>query len=108
MFGALSRTSTTSQGSTGVPAAFAESDAAVKLFIGGLSAETRDEDLKAHFAKFGTIADAAVVIDKKTGLSRGFGFCSFKDRDAADKVMGTRQHIINGQSVGVRFYQQGK
>ena len=108
MFGALSRTSTMSQGSTGVPTAFAESDAAVKLFIGGLSAETRDEDLKAHFAKFGTIADAAVVIDKKTGLSRGFGFCSFRDRDAADKVMGTRQHIINGQSVGVRFYQQGK
>ena len=107
-FGSMSRTSTTSQGSGGLPAAFAESDAAVKLFIGGLSAETRDEDLRAHFAKFGTIADAAVVIDKKTGLSRGFGFCAFKDKEAADKVMGTRQHIINGQSVGVRFYQQGK
>jgi RNA recognition motif-containing protein len=106
--GQLSRTSTTSQGSTGVPTAFAESDAAVKLFIGGLSAETRDEDLRAHFAKFGNIADAAVVIDKKTGLSRGFGFCSFKDNAAADKVMNTRQHIINGQSVGVRFYQQGR
>jgi len=106
--GTLSRSSTTSQGSTGVPSAFAESDAAVKLFIGGLSAETRDEDLRGHFAKFGNIADVAVVIDKKTGLSRGFGFCSFRDKEAADKVMNTRQHIISGQSVGVRFYQQGK
>jgi len=106
--GSLSRTSTHSSNGGGVPSAFAESDAAVKLFIGGLSAETRDEDIRNHFSKFGQLADAAVVIDKKTGLSRGFAFCSFRDKEAADKVMSTRQHIINGQSVGVRFYQQGK
>jgi hypothetical protein len=105
--GAVSRTSTGSS-SGGVPSSFAESDAAVKLFIGGLSAETRDEDIRNHFSRFGQVADAAVVIDKKTGLSRGFGFCSLRDKGAADKVMNTRQHIINGQSVGVRFYQPGK
>lgn len=87
---------------------FTDARAVVKLFIGGLSAETRDEDIRSHFSKFGDVVDAAVVIDKKTGLSRGFGFCSLANKDAADKVMGTRQHLINGQSVGVRFYQQGK
>ena len=100
-----SRTSTQSSVS---PAGFAESDAAVKLFIGGLSAETRDHDLRTHFSQFGNVLDASVVMDKKTGLSRGFGFCSFMDPAAGDRVMHQRQHIINGQSVGVRFYQSAR
>jgi hypothetical protein len=102
---AYSRTSTQSSVS---PAGFAESDAAVKLFIGGLSAETRDHDLRTHFSQFGNVLDASVVMDKKTGLSRGFGFCSFMDPAAGDRVMHQRQHIINGQSVGVRFYQSAR
>jgi hypothetical protein len=99
---AYSRTSTQS---SVTPAGFAESDAPVKLFIGGLSAETRDDDLRGHFQKFGNVVAATVVMDKKTGLSRGFGFCSLGDPSAGDRVMSQRQHIINGQSVGVRFYQ---
>lgn len=90
------------------PPGFAESDAPVKLFIGGLASVTRDGDIRAHFTQFGTVRDAMVVMDKKTGMSRGFGFCSFINKSAADNVMHTRQHLINGQSVGVRFYQQGK
>ncbi len=90
------------------PPGFAESPAAVKLFIGGLSAETREADLRRHFDKFGQVADVAVVIDKKTGISRGFGFCSFHEKEAGDRVMRIRQHLINGQSVGVRHYQPGK
>ena len=100
-----SRTSTQSSTS---PTGFAESDAAVKLFIGGLSAETRDHDIRTHFSQFGDVLDASVVMDKKTGISRGFGFCSFRDPVAGERVMNQRQHIINGQSVGVRFYQSAR
>jgi hypothetical protein len=100
-----SRTSTQSSTS---PTGFAESDAAVKLFIGGLSAETRDHDIRTHFSQFGDLLDASVVMDKKTGISRGFGFCSFRDPVAGERVMSQRQHIINGQSVGVRFYQSAR
>ena len=102
---AYTRTSTQS---SSTPAGFADSDAPVKLFIGGLSAETRDDDLRDHFDQFGMVADATVVIDKKTGVSRGFGFCSFHEQTAGERVMAKRQHIINGQSVGVRFYQGRK
>lgn len=102
---AISRSTT--QSST-TPAGFAESNAPVKLFIGGLSVDTRDDDLRQHFEKFGHVLDASVVMDKKTGLSRGFGFCSFSDASAGDRVMSQRQHIISGQSVGVRFYQGRK
>lgn len=94
--------------SSSAPAGFAKSNAPVKLFIGGLSPETKDYDLRTHFAKFGHVLDATVVMDKKTGLRRGFGFCSFDEKSAGDRVMAQRQHIINGQSVGVRMYQQGR
>ena len=97
------------RGTSGPPGySFADTNAAVKLFIGGLSADTQDHDIRNHFAQFGDVVDAAVVIDKKTGISRGFAFCALANKEAADKVMHTRQHLINGQSVGVRFYQQGK
>ena len=103
--GGFTRVSTPS---SSAPAGFAESSAAVKLFIGGLSGETRDSDIRTHFSQFGNVIDAIVVMDKKTGVSRGFGFCSFSDRQAGEKVTAQRQHLINGQSVGVRFYQQGR
>lgn len=52
-----------------------------KLFLGGLSQETTEKDLKAIFKEFGTIIDCKVMRDGDTGLSRGFGFvtyaCSF-------------------------------
>ena len=103
--GDISRTTT---GSSSAPPGFAESEAAVKLFIGGLSAQTADKDLREHFSQFGEVVDANVVTDKKSGVSRGFGFCSFHDVSAGERVMRQRQHIINGQSVGVRLYQQGR
>jgi RNA recognition motif-containing protein len=89
-------------------AGFAESNASVKLFIGGLSVDTREEDIREHFSQFGTVVDASVVVDKKSGESRGFGFCSLAEHAAGERVVAKRQHIINGQSVGVRFYQPNR
>ena len=75
-----------------------------KIFIGGIPPETESTDLTTYFVKFGEIIDCAIVRDKKSGLSRGFGFCCFSDSDAVTKVLAVRQHIILGQSVGVRRY----
>merc|ERR1719509_96815 len=61
-----------------------------KLFLGGLSQETTEKDLKAIFKEFGTIIDCKVMRDGDTGLSRGFGFvtyaCSFMTEAALDKA----------------------
>jgi len=45
-----------------------------KIFIGGLKEDVEDEDLRDYFGKYGTITDAAVVLDKDTKKKRGFGF----------------------------------
>jgi len=75
-----------------------------KIFVGGISPDTESADLRNYFFKFGEIIDCAIVRDKKSGLSRGFGFCCFGDSLAISNVLSVRQHIILGQSVGVRRY----
>lgn len=75
-----------------------------KIFIGGISPETDSLDLRNYFEKFGVVLEAAIVRDKKSGLSRGFGFCCFNDSEAVSKVLAVRQHIVLGHSVGVRRY----
>ena len=47
---------------------------ATKLFVGGLSFSTSTERLRELFAQVGSVESAAVVTDRDTGRSRGFGF----------------------------------
>jgi hypothetical protein len=75
-----------------------------KIFIGGISPETDSNDLRIYFSKFGDVIESAIVRDKKSGLSRGFGFCCYDDPDAIARVLSVRQHVVLGQSVGVRRY----
>ena len=70
--------------------AAAEADARMipsRLFIGGLSWDTNADDLRAAFEKIGEVADAAVVTDRDTGKSRGFGFVTMADRRDANKAI---------------------
>ena len=56
-----------------------EGDAAGKFFIGGVSWQTTEAELREHFAKFGELQDVALMRNKHTGQPRGFGFVKFKD-----------------------------
>ena len=54
-----------------------------KLFIGGLSWDTSDAGLSQAFARFGSVTDAKVILDRDTGRSRGFGFVTLSDTTQA-------------------------
>jgi len=58
-----------------------------KLFVGSLSWNTTDQQLEEAFARFGEITEAKVITDRDTGRSRGFGFVTFQDSDAADTAI---------------------
>jgi len=72
-----------------------------KVFIGGLSWQTTEGTLRAHFEKFGELTDVALMIDKRTGQPRGFGFIKMKYPAAADIVV-AQEHVIDGRRVDVK------
>mmetsp|Transcript_32494 Transcript_32494/g.64466 ORF Transcript_32494/g.64466 Transcript_32494/m.64466 type:complete len:529 (+) Transcript_32494:103-1689(+) len=72
-----------------------------KIFIGGLSWQTTEANLRYYFEKYGELADVALMIDKRSGKPRGFGFIKMKDPAAADIVM-SNEHTIDGRLVDVK------
>merc|ERR1711871_1637366 len=72
-----------------------------KLFVGGLSKDVTDEDLKRHFEQYGAITSAHVVIDRVTHVHRGFGFVTFENAHSIDRLL-TFTHELNGRVVDLR------
>ncbi|XP_056323789.1 heterogeneous nuclear ribonucleoprotein A1a isoform X2 [Danio aesculapii] len=70
-----------------------------KLFIGGLSFETTDESLRAHFEQWGTLTDCVVMRDPNTKRSRGFGFVTYSSVGEVDAAMDARPHKVDGRAV---------
>lgn len=60
---------------------------AQKLFIGGLSFSTSTDRLRETFAQAGQVESAAVVTDRDTGQSRGFGFVEMATAQEADEAI---------------------
>jgi RNA recognition motif-containing protein len=77
---------------------------AQKLFVGGLSFSTSSERLREVFAQAGTVASAAVVMDRDTGRSRGFGFVEMatgEDAEAAVRALNGRD--VDGRTLKVEI-----
>jgi RNA recognition motif-containing protein len=73
-----------------------------KLFVGGLSWDTTTEDLRTAFAKFGAVSDVAVVLDRATGRSRGFGFVTFEAaNDAMEAIKAMNGAELDGRTLKV-------
>ena len=46
----------------------------MNLFVANISREVKDDALEALFSEFGQVNSAKIIIDKATGISKGFGF----------------------------------
>lgn len=60
---------------------------AKKLYVGGLPYATTNDELKAAFAKAGTVESATVITDKMTGRSKGFGFVEMSSDAEAEAAI---------------------
>ena len=73
-----------------------------RLFVGSLNWDTSVENLREVFGKFGSIIDAAILTDRNTGRSRGFGFITFANRkDGARAVEHLDGYEIDGHNIVV-------
>jgi cold-inducible RNA-binding protein len=56
-----------------------------KLFVGGLSWDTKEDSLKALFEQAGKVLEAKIITDKFSGKSKGFGFVTMETEEDAQK-----------------------
>lgn len=59
----------------------------MKLYVGNLSFNLSDNDLKAKFEEFGPVESANIITDRETGRSKGFGFVEMQDSSSAQEAI---------------------
>ena len=75
---------------------------AMKLYIGGLAYSVTEQELEALFAEHGTVTSSAVIKDRDSGQSKGFGFIEMSDDTQAKAAMeALNGKDFNGRSIMV-------
>lgn len=70
----------------------------MNIYVGNLSYQTTDDELRGLFAEFGDVVSAKLIVDKFTGQSKGFGFVEMSNNSEAQKTMDD----LNGRDVNGR------
>lgn len=70
----------------------------MNIYVGNLPHATTEPELKAAFEEFGVVSSVAIIKDRYTGKSRGFGFVEMPDDDEANEAIAQ----LNGQDFGGR------
>ncbi|XWS76814.1 hypothetical protein CRYUN_Cryun01aG0209700 [Craigia yunnanensis] len=78
-----------------------------KIFVGGLAWETQRDTMGRYFEQFGEILEAVVIIDKNTGRSKGYGFVTFKDPEAAMRACQNPSPVIDGRRANCNLASLG-
>ncbi len=74
----------------------------MNIYVGNLSYQATDDDLRSAFEAYGQVASAQVIKDKFTGRSRGFGFVEMPSADEGAKAIeGMNNQDIAGRAVRV-------
>ena len=73
-----------------------------KLFVGGLSFKTTEEGLAEAFGKAGQVISAAIITDRMTHRSKGFGFVEMTNDDEAEAAIAMyNNQELDGRKVVV-------
>jgi RNA recognition motif-containing protein len=59
----------------------------MNIYVGNLSYQMTDADLRTEFEKFGSVSSATIIRDKFSGQSKGFGFVEMTDTAEAEAAM---------------------
>ncbi|XP_076816216.1 putative RNA-binding protein RbpA [Clavelina lepadiformis] len=74
-----------------------------KVFVGNLSYDATEDELKDTFRNCGKVEDVAIITDRDTGRARGFGFVTFSSPDEAEAaIKGLHQTDFKGRDLTVR------
>ena len=63
-----------------------------RIYVGNLNFQCTEDDIRELFAQYGEVSSVALITDRDTGRSRGFGFVEMQDDDASAAI-----DALNGQ-----------
>jgi len=67
----------------------------MNIYVGNISRDVSESELREAFAAFGTVASAAIIKEKYSGESRGFGFVEMPNKEEAEKAVAA----LNGKDL---------
>ena len=70
----------------------------MNIYVGNISYDTSEDDLRNAFEAFGEVDSAKIITDRDTGRSKGFGFVEMPDQSNGESAI----EGLNGQDVGGR------
>jgi cold-inducible RNA-binding protein len=74
----------------------------MKLFIGNLSHDISEDELRTEFAAFGAVDSAVLIKDKFSGTPKGFGFVEMSVRSEAEAaIAGLNDKDLKGRKIVV-------
>jgi len=74
----------------------------VNIYVGNLSRDLSEAELREAFQAFGEVSSASIIKDKFTGESRGFGFVEMPNKAEADAaISGMNGKDLKGRSINV-------
>jgi RNA recognition motif-containing protein len=81
----------------------------VNIYVGNLSYQVTDEELRATFEAFGEVSSAAVIRDKFTGEAKGFGFVEMpKQAEAEAAIKKLNGKELKGRTLTVNLARPRK
>ncbi|XP_062265818.1 serine/arginine-rich splicing factor 10-like [Platichthys flesus] len=76
------------------------------LFVRNIGDESRPEDLRREFGRYGPIVDVYIPLDFYTRRPRGFAYIQFEDvRDAEDALHSLDRKWVGGRQIEIQFAQ---
>ena len=78
----------------------------MNIFVGNLSFQVTDAEIRKAFEEYGQVASANVIMDKFTGKSRGFGFVEMPNaNEAKAAIEGLNNKDLSGRAIRVNEAQ---
>ena len=72
-----------------------------KMFVGNLSFQTTESDVRSAFEQYGAVESVAIITDRDTGRSKGFGFVEMNEEDANKAIAGLSGADLDGRALTV-------
>lgn len=79
-----------------------------KIYVGNLSYQTSEDDLRDFFGKFGSIEHLTIIMDRETGRSKGFGFITYSSSQEANAALEVNGQDLDGRTLKVNIARDNR